>query len=287
MTVSGHASTRSAGLWPESISCAIAFTFDFDAEEVWLADDPANARRLGVLSQGTYGAKVGVPLVLDLLARLHVTATFFVPGRVAERHPEQVHAIVAAGHELGHHGYTHVSPTALTREEEERELARGKEVLQRVAPIAGYRSPSWDFSDSSLGLLQKHGFAYSSNLMDDIKPYRHEPTGIVELPVHWLLDDASHFWFAADTWEKKIATVSEVEELWRAEMAGICGLGGCCILTLHPQLIGRPGRLGLLDTMIGLARATPGAWIAPAGEIAAHVAATLGGARPAGHPQET
>jgi hypothetical protein len=47
--------------------CAASFTFDFDAEEVWIGEDPANANKPGVLSQGTYGAKVGVPLILELL----------------------------------------------------------------------------------------------------------------------------------------------------------------------------------------------------------------------------
>src|SRR5919205_1858683 len=106
----------------------VAFTFDFDAEEVWIGEDPANEHRPGVLSQGTYGAKVAVPLILELLERHGVRATFFVPGRVAERHPHRVEEIVAAGHELAHHGYTHTSPTSLSREEEDAELRKGLDV---------------------------------------------------------------------------------------------------------------------------------------------------------------
>ena len=264
-----------ASLWPEGCCSAVVFTFDFDAEEVWLADDPENARRLGVLSQGTYGAKVGLRLVLDILARHIVKATFFVPGRVAERHPDKVNDIVAAGHEIGHHGYTHIPPTSQTAEQEERDLVRGKEVLGRFAPVTGYRSPSWNLTDRSLALLQAHGFSYSSNMLDDIRPYRHDGSGIIELPVHWILDDAAHFWFSDDTWEKKISTVPEVEELWRAEFTGIRELGGCCVFTMHPQFIGRPGRLKLLDSMLTMARQTPGVWIASAGEVAAHAAAAL------------
>jgi len=85
-------------MWPNGARCAASFTFDFDAEEVWIGEDPENATRPGVLSQGTYGAKVGVPKLLELLDRCGVRATFFVPGRVAERHPARVAAIVAAGH---------------------------------------------------------------------------------------------------------------------------------------------------------------------------------------------
>src|SRR5690554_5543125 len=106
-------------MWPEGKRCAVAFTFDFDAEELWIGEDPENAERPGVLSQGAYGAKVGVPRLLELLERHGVRATFFVPGRVAERHPDRVRQILAAGHEVGHHGYTHTSPNRLPREEEE------------------------------------------------------------------------------------------------------------------------------------------------------------------------
>ena len=263
-------------LWPSGIECAVAFTFDFDAEEVWLAGDAAAAERPGRLSQGTYGAKVAVPLVLEILARHSIPATFFVPGRVAERYPERVAEIAAAGHELGHHGYTHTSPTALTPAGEGEELLRGMEVLARFVPqIRGYRSPSWEFTPHTLGLLEKHRFEYSSNLMDDIRPYVHPGTGIVELPVHWILDDAPHFWFAEDAWTKKISTIDEVEAIWRAEFEGIRRLGGCCVFTMHPQIIGRPGRLPLLEAMIAMVRETPGVWVARAHEIAARAREAL------------
>jgi peptidoglycan/xylan/chitin deacetylase (PgdA/CDA1 family) len=262
--------------WPDGFDCAVAFTFDFDAEEVWLADDPANAGRPGVLSQGRYGAKVAVPLILETLERHIVPATFFVLGRVAEAYPERVAEIVAAGHELGLHGYTHVSPTSLTEEQEDEELRRGKEALERFTPtVRGYRSPSWELSPATLGLLERHGLTYSSNLMDEVRPYRHPGSGLVELPVHWILDDAPHFWFSDDSWTKKISTVDEVETLWRAEFEGIRRLGGCCVFTMHPQLIGRPGRLPLLESMLTLVRRTPGVWTARAGDIAARMDETL------------
>src|SRR5215469_4194737 len=121
--------TAGPGRWPAGARSAAAITFDFDAEEVWIAQDPANASRPGVLSQGAYGARVGIPLILQILERRRIHATFFVPGRVAERYPNVVRAVVDAGHELAHHGYTHASPTALSPEAEEDELTRGLEIL--------------------------------------------------------------------------------------------------------------------------------------------------------------
>ena len=257
--------------WPNGAKAAAAFTFDFDAEEVWIGEDPTNADKPGILSQGTYGAKVAVPLVLDVLDRRSVRATFFIPGRVAERHPRRVDEIVARGHEIAHHGYTHTSPTRLSPQEEERELVKGREVLEAFgAEVRGYRSPSWDFSEATLGLLERHGFAYSSNLMDDIRPYRHQGSAITEVPIQWILDDAPHFWFDPASWTKKISTVEEVRSIWEREVLGIRDLGGAAILTCHPQIIGRPGRIGFLEEFIASVQALEGVWVTTAGEIAEH-----------------
>jgi peptidoglycan-N-acetylglucosamine deacetylase len=252
--------------------CPVVVSFDFDAEEVWIGEDAGNVDRPGRLSQGTYGAKVAVPLVLELLHRLGVPATFFVPGRVAERHPGRVEDILGAGHEIGHHGYTHTSPATLDLDAERVELVRGLEVLNRLgADVVGYRAPAWEFSSSTLDLLVEHGMWYSSNLMDDIRPYRHPHHDLVELPVHWTLDDAPHFWFDLRAWDKTIRTAAEVEALWREEIAGIHELGGLVMLTLHPQVIGRPGRLAMLERLLRWIAQLPGTDFSTARDVAATV----------------
>ena len=247
--------------WPDGARGAVAFTFDFDAEEVWIGDDPANADRPGVLSQGTYGAKVAVPLILELLERHGLRQTFFVPGRV----------------EVGHHGYTHTSPATLSPQAEEEELVRALEVLRGLgADPVGYRSPSWEFSPATIGLLQRHGFRYSSNYMDDVRPYLHAGGSLVELPIQWLLDDAAHFWFGGGPdWTRSISPPSVVHEIWTGELDGIVRLGGCCIVTMHPQVIGRPHRLAFLDRFISEVTARSDVWIATCGEIAAAAASGL------------
>lgn len=257
------------GRWPDGKSCAASFTFDFDADTFILAEDPANATRPGALSQGLYEPKVGVPLLLKLLDEVALAATFFIPGQVAERFPESVEEIVAGGHEIGVHGYTHTSPTDLLPAEEEEELVKAKEILGAFAPeVVGYRSPSWDFSPETLQLLERHEFRYSSNLMDDIRPYRHRGSSVVELPVHWILDDAAHWWMDLPNWTKKISTNEEVRSIWEAEFAGIRQLGGCCVFTMHPGVVGRPGRLGFLREMIDLVRAQGDVFIGTCAAIA-------------------
>ncbi|MFT3863289.1 MAG: polysaccharide deacetylase family protein [Solirubrobacterales bacterium] len=254
--------------WPAGCDSATCFSFDLDAEEVWLAEAGAD-RRPGMVSMGTYGPTVALPMILELLARHEVTATFFVPGRVAERHPAALEAILGAGHEVGLHGYTHRSPVDLDRAEEERELELGLEALARVgARPEGYRAPNWEISVLTIALLEAAGFRYSSNLMDDIRPYLHADTEVVELPVHWLLDDAPFFWFSTDSFGRCIRSTAEAAAVIDEERAGLAAVRGLTLLTFHPQLIGRPGRLPLLERLIVDAVEDASVWVASAAEIA-------------------
>ena len=212
-----------------------------------------------------------MPLILDLLDRLGVPATFFVPGRVAERHAQQVRDVVAAGDELAHHGYTHTHPGRLTRSRRppsspSRWGCCGASLRRRRLPVA-----AWDFSEATMSLLAEHGIAYSSNLMDDILPYRH-PNGVVELPVQWILDDAPHFWFSNADWTKPIRSARDVLQIWQEEAARIDRLGGLCVLALHPQIIGRPGRLAMLEEFLRWVLDQGDVRVARCAEIAAGVA---------------
>ena len=102
-------------MWPEGKRAAVSFSFDFDAEEVWVVDDPSYEGRPVGLSAGRYAATVAVPAVLAMLDRYGLRSTFFVPGKVAEDHPNRVREIVEAGHELAAHGYRHREPSRMPR----------------------------------------------------------------------------------------------------------------------------------------------------------------------------
>ncbi|MEO3973174.1 polysaccharide deacetylase [Streptomyces sp. CAU 1734] len=256
-------------MWPAGYGAALALTVDFDAEELWLAEDPANAVRPGVLSQARYGAEVAVPQILDMLDRLEIPATFFVCGGDAERYPSILESVAGRGHEIGHHGFTHRSPHLMERDEEEAELASGLAALWRFTDrVSGYRSPSWDLSANTLDLLTEHGFDYSSNLMDAVVPYVHPGHDLVEIPVHWSLDDAPHFWFDASSWDRTMRSSREVAELWGEETSAIHAAGGLVTLTVHPQIIGRPGRLRMLEDFLAGVRKRDDIWFARCGEIA-------------------
>lgn len=252
--------------WPGGARAAAAFTFDLDAETLWLGwgkTEPVT------VSQGTYGARVGTPLVLDLLRETGVTATFFVPGWVAEHHAETVRAILAAGHEVACHGYLHETVKDLGQADEEAILQKALAALALLmgTPPVGYRAPAWELSPQTLGLLAKHGFRYSSNLMDAVAPYLHPGDQLVELPVHWILDDAPYFLFPV---VKPLVAPGQALEAWRAEFDGISALGGLTVFTFHPQLVGRPSRLAALRELIRHVQSIPAVWVAPLAAIAEH-----------------
>ena len=132
--------------WPEGRRAAAAFTFDVDAESAVLFSSPGSERRPGVMSHQAYGPLVGVPRILRILDRHGVRGTFFVPGYTAERHPRVIRDIVAAGHEIAHHGYLHESLQDVPPQVEARWFDRGLEALERVAGVrpVGYRAPMWE-----------------------------------------------------------------------------------------------------------------------------------------------
>ena len=264
--------------WPDGARIAINLTFDLDAETVWWDDPEAMSGNPSSLSMGHYGPTVALPKILAMLERQRISATFFVPAWVAETYPEAVRSIAAAGHEIGAHGVRHESPTSLTPAEERDVLATSVRVLEEISgrrPV-GYRAPSWAISDSSLQFAADAGFLYSSNRMDSDLPYVHaEPAGLVELPVSWVLDDAPFFWFDEDSWNKKIHSAGDVLVIWQEEFTATYAAGGYFDLTTHPQIIGRPARLAMLEDFIGWMKAHDGAWFATMREVAEDVSSRM------------
>lgn len=257
--------------WPNGKRVAVMLTFDFDADTLWLSRDPENAMRPGTVSQGKYGAKVGVPKILDTLREANVPATFFVPGWTAETYPDQIQAIQNDGHEIGHHGYLHEWIDPREPEKEEEAFVRGLEALRAkgINP-QGYRSPAWETSPNMISLLSKYGLRYDSSFMDMVNPYVHQ-TGVedgpvVELPVHWSLDDAPFMMFSTRT-PRTIMTNSHLKEIWQDEFEEIRRWGGLFNLTMHPQFTGRPSRIMLLREMIDWLQTFPDVWFARGHEV--------------------
>ena len=264
--------------FPNGNTAAVTLTFDVDAEAGWLGEGEEYARRLTILSEGRYGVVRGIPRILDLLARHHIPATFFVPGYTAEQHPGLVDTLLEAGHEIAHHGYLHLRSDKVSPQAQAEEIERGLEVFERlgVPTPRGYRSTSWELTPETFELLVKCGFAYDSSCMGDDRPYLQEWEGetVLELPVHWSLDDWPRFGWNIDG-GGNVADPAELRRAWIAEFESARAERRHTSFTMHPEVIGRPYRLAELERVIEHVVAAGDVWFARFDDVAAHAAATL------------
>ena len=261
--------------WPDGYRSAACFTFDLDADEIWNlrieSDDAWDTPP--IRTRGEFGPNVAVPRILELFDRYDLRCTFFIPGRVAEDWPETVRAIHEAGHEIGHHGYRHVNPSNFdSRAEEEADIKEALDVFDDLigeTPV-GYRSPASDLSDRTLELLADNGIRWESTLMDSDLPYVHNE-GIVEVPFDWSLDDWPYFGYQMYPqlpYQSGISPTGPVFDSWRREFDGLHERERAFTLTMHPQIIGRAGRIDALEELIQHALSTGDTWITTGREIA-------------------
>lgn len=248
----------------------MCLTFDFDAMSVWFGYEHVTP---AMLQRGEYGARVAVPRLLQMLERERIPATFFIPGHTIESFPAECEAVLAAGHEIGHHSYAHQDPSGQSADEERADMERALGALDRlgVTPL-GFRSPSGDTSQATLPLLEEHGFLYDSSLMaDDYRPYRPRIGDVVsafsplergrdarlwELPMSFELDDWPHFQFAFSPYRVGLSAPSKVLEIWQGEFDFMHARvdGGFLNVTMHPQVIARGHRMLMLEAFIAHCR---------------------------------
>jgi peptidoglycan/xylan/chitin deacetylase (PgdA/CDA1 family) len=246
--------------WPGGARIAVLLSFDVDNETVRLRN---NDTSVGGLSQGEYGSRVALGRILDLLDRNDIPASFFGPAVSFSLAPQMIEMIQASGrHEIGVHGWIHEANVRLPEGEEARLM---KKTLERMTALigkrpVGYRAPSWNFSEHTLQILLDEGFLYDSSLMADDRPYEivanGEATGLVELPVEWILDDAPLFNPLGD----RYASPREVLEVWKDEFDVAYEEGTMVVLTMHPHVIGHRSRIVVLRELIDYMRERDGVW---------------------------
>jgi peptidoglycan/xylan/chitin deacetylase (PgdA/CDA1 family) len=267
--------------WPDGARVAVALSFDFDSETNALRDGEDSP---GTHSRGEYSARVAIPRILALLDEHDVPASFFVPAVTALLHPAEVDAIMDGGiHEIGMHGWIHERNSQLSEETERVLMRRSYDILYEAMgkPPVGIRTPSWDFSPSTLKLIRELDLLYDSSLMADDRPYEvnenGEPTGVVELPVEWLLDDYPYFGFSRFSSVRPHIKPKDVLEIWSAEFEKAYEEGTMFLLTMHPKYIGHRSRIAMLEELIEFIGSFDGVWFATHEDIARYVARGLEG----------
>ncbi|MCU1577050.1 MAG: hypothetical protein JWP70_1754 [Leifsonia sp.] len=258
----------------------VSFGVDFDAVAGWLGsyggeDSPAD------ISRGVFAGEVGVPRLLTLFERYDITCSWFVPGHSIETFPAEVERIVAAGHEIGLHGYSHENPISMSLDQERAVLEKSLELAQRFTGKrpTGYVAPWWEFSDNTAQLLIDAGIEYDHSLMhNDFLPYyvptgakwtpidygapaadwmkpmnRGEPTSLVEIPANWYLDDLPPMMFVKKSPNSHgFVNPRDIELLWRDQFDWVYREMDYAAFTIaiHPDVSGRPQVLLMLERLI-------------------------------------
>jgi peptidoglycan-N-acetylglucosamine deacetylase len=259
--------------WPDGARCAIALSFDSDHETNELRE---GGQSIGKLSQGQYGNRQGVPRILDILAKHDVRASFYVPAVTALLHPDEQRRVAAEGHEIALHGWIHERNSVLPEANERELMLRSADVLEQAAgrrPV-GIRTPSWDFSPATLAIAREMGLEYDSSLMADVDCYEllldGEPTGLVELPVEWIRDDAVYFNMNRFAGLRPYTPPADVFDIFRRELDAAWHEGGIFQLTMHPHISGYRSRIWILEELILHAKQLGPVWFATHAEIARH-----------------
>ncbi|MFG6136424.1 polysaccharide deacetylase family protein [Halomonas sp. B23F22_10] len=257
-----------------------AFGVDVDAVAGWLGsyggeDSPDD------ISRGLFAGEVGAPRLLKLFERYNLKTTWFIPGHSIETFPEQMKAVVDAGHEVGVHGYSHENPIAMTREQERDVLDRSIELVTELSGKrpTGYVAPWWEFSPVTNELLLERGIKYDHSLMhNDFHPYyvrvgdswtkidysksaeewmkpleRGEETDLIEIPANWYLDDLPPMMFIKKAPNSHgFVSPRHLGEMWQDQFDWVYRENDYAVftMTIHPDVCGRPQNLMMLERLI-------------------------------------
>ncbi len=264
--------------WPDGAKCAVAITFDMDADSlIHIARPEDSHRRLYPISMGRYGPNVALPRILETYRKFGLKQSFFIPGWCLETYQPTVEAILKDGHEIGHHGWLHEDPIATygtQREWFEKALDAHKRICGDIPN--GYRAPVYNITDEVVDLMLEHGMSYDSSLMGDDIPHVLESSKgrLYEMPVHWGTDDWPPF-----------AHYDEIGYLMpvKGPSEGLAGFweefeaqyeaGGFFMLIVHPFLTGRLARWKLVEKWIEETLKTRSVWFTTLNGIADHMEA--------------
>ena len=257
--------------WPGGARFAVALSFDTDHDIATLA---GGAHAPGRLAMGDRGRRVGLPRVLDVLARHDVPASFFIPAVAALVDREDVQRMAGEGHELGLHGWMHYANNRLDRATEREKMLRAREVLEKLSgtEIVGHRSANFDMSHDTIELVLEMGLEYDSSIMSDDSCFEilvdgGKETGLVEVPVEWVRDDAVYLAFNR-AGARPYTAPEDVYNIFRRELEGAAEEGDVFQLLMHPHVIGYRSRIWIMEQIIRDAKALGGVWFGTHAQVA-------------------
>ncbi len=262
--------------WPNGSKVAVLLSFDVDNETIaWWEGEPP----ISDLSRGEYGSRVALKRVVNLLLSREIPASFFIPALSLHLAPQMADEIKRLPrHEFAVHGWIHERNTEIPADKEREMIVNAQKMLVELTgetPV-GYRAPSWNFSAETPQIIQDMNYIYESSMMSDDRPYElvveGKPTGIVELPVEWILDDAP----LLDPRGARYSSPRDWLQVQKDEFDMAYEEGTMFLLTMHPHYIGHRSRIVALRELVDYIKSKGNVWFATHKEAAEYVSIEAG-----------
>ena len=261
--------------WPGGCPAAAMVTVELDNEFIWAAMGEKFCTPK-TLSVGTYGILRGLDRILEALDHHGIRATFFVPGKAAILYPEAVQKVAGLGHEIALHGYRHENFGELEPGQQADILEKGIRALTDCTGKrpAGFRLPEGNCTPETRRLLADYGFLYDSSFFDHDLPYQvtwEDGKELVEIPMRWETQDFPYlaYGYGFPRGKSRIPVYDQVLENWIDEWEAYYEMGLCYGIKFDPQVTGTPGRIFMVEEILGRIRETD-AWTATGEELAGH-----------------
>jgi peptidoglycan/xylan/chitin deacetylase (PgdA/CDA1 family) len=266
----------------------VSFGVDVDAVSGWLGSY-GGEDSLQDIQRGLFAGEVGLPRLGRLFDRYSMKATFFTPGHSIETFPQRIEELVAAGHEIGAHGYSHENPKDMSPDQEEAVLNRSIELIEAVTGRrpTGYIAPWGEMTTITTDLLLKNGFEYDrTQVLHDFQPFyartgdtwtkidyakaadewmkplvRGTEIDLVILAFNWYLDDLPPMMFVKSSPNSYgFANPRDIEQLWRDQFDWVYREYDYAVfpICIHPDVSARPQVLLMLERLIEHMASHPG-----------------------------
>jgi peptidoglycan/xylan/chitin deacetylase (PgdA/CDA1 family) len=216
-----------------------------------------------------YGTRVGFYRLLDALAKANVVASVAVNGVIAERYPQIIADILAAGHEIIAHS-TDMNGTIATGLDEADERALIQQSLDALEKASGARPRGWlsiarSQSWNTVRLLKEAGLDYCCDWVNDELPWRFN-NGLINLPLNHELSDRQIITVQQHSAESYAQQMTDAFE-WLSREAKQSGGGRLLPLNVTPYILGLPYRIEAFERLIADLAARPDAWFARGDQI--------------------
>jgi peptidoglycan/xylan/chitin deacetylase (PgdA/CDA1 family) len=270
--------------WPGGRHVAVVFNVAFEGWSDGTAPGigpmgnplPAGVFDTNALSWGWYGLARGIDRLLRVLDQAGMRASVMVSGVFAERAPDKVRAIAAAGHEIVAHSYAQeIVPARLTPDEDRANIRRTTDLLAAAgARPRGWISPRGTPGADTARFLLDAGYAWHGDVFDDDRPYvqAFESGRIVAIPLTMEINDLPHAMRFGRSPRQFVELFDDALEHALADRHEAVMID----VTAHAHVYGRAAGAGAYAAIARKARDRDDIWIATRDEIASHVRQIVG-----------